>query len=454
MILDFSIKNFGSIKNEQTLSFAARASAGEDRYLIYPKLMNGDLLLHEGKPVQLLKLAILVGANASGKSTVLKALDFFRHSIFYTKQDKKDDLKFLPFLLDDDSRVFPTVFTIRFFHKGYLFEHKLEMNRHCVIKEVIHFSDYNTTGQRELLFERDTDQFNENTVLTKVNERVMLENQISQLDLDSLAYLTLWNESVLVSLDKVDLPIPELKLMREWYGDVLGEMFTSDHYTRKAGQRVIDLMEQIPESRDFIIRCLQQVDPHIQGIDLEIIASSQLSKNIAKMVASIDAVLAGRERVNPLREAAIVKEYENKPPLKWALMVYQLQGKTYSIPLEHSAAGLKRAFILAGLTYKMMQTPQVMLFDAFKLALQPESAARLLELLVENMQDSQMILTADSPEFLRIEALVAQRDLIWFTHRNERLETELYSLNEFADQLEAEASIYHCYEAGRFAGKP
>lgn len=68
MIINFSVKNFGSIKEKQTLSFLANKSDHlEDYYIIEPI-----------KGLRLNKLALIYGANASGKTTVLKALDFLR----------------------------------------------------------------------------------------------------------------------------------------------------------------------------------------------------------------------------------------------------------------------------------------------------------------------------------------------------------------------------------------
>ena len=71
MIINFSIQNFGSIKDRQTLSFEADNSTHlEDAYVIK---LGGH---------RILKLALIYGANASGKTTVLKALNFLRFNCF------------------------------------------------------------------------------------------------------------------------------------------------------------------------------------------------------------------------------------------------------------------------------------------------------------------------------------------------------------------------------------
>ncbi|MEM9686759.1 MAG: AAA family ATPase [Bacteroidota bacterium] len=66
MIINFSVQNFYAIKEEITLSFEADPSDDlQEYYIVEPK-----------KGLRLLKLGLIYGANASGKTTILKALDF------------------------------------------------------------------------------------------------------------------------------------------------------------------------------------------------------------------------------------------------------------------------------------------------------------------------------------------------------------------------------------------
>ena len=68
MIESFSVENFLSFRTKQTLSFEASGSKDFE-----------EMFCVEVKPgVRLLKLGILYGANASGKTNLLKALDFLR----------------------------------------------------------------------------------------------------------------------------------------------------------------------------------------------------------------------------------------------------------------------------------------------------------------------------------------------------------------------------------------
>ncbi|MDD2215698.1 MAG: AAA family ATPase [Eubacteriales bacterium] len=89
IIVNFSIKNFGPIRDRQTLSFEADKSTHlEDAYII-----------KAGK-LRLLKVALFYGPNASGKSAILEALEFLRKLVLFPANQKTESLDFEPFLFD------------------------------------------------------------------------------------------------------------------------------------------------------------------------------------------------------------------------------------------------------------------------------------------------------------------------------------------------------------------
>ena len=53
--------------------------------------------------MRLLKIALIYGANASGKSTILKALDFLRDIVLYPESKKTESFAFQPFLFDTNT---------------------------------------------------------------------------------------------------------------------------------------------------------------------------------------------------------------------------------------------------------------------------------------------------------------------------------------------------------------
>ena len=92
MIINFSLQNFGSVKDKQTLTFEADKSEHLNDYYIID--VSG---------FRLLKLALIYGANASGKTTILKGLEFLRDLVLEPEEKKTDSLEFRPFLFDKET---------------------------------------------------------------------------------------------------------------------------------------------------------------------------------------------------------------------------------------------------------------------------------------------------------------------------------------------------------------
>ena len=74
MILEFCITNYLSIKEEQKISFIATS--------LKENTIEPNMLFKVGdSELSLLRSAVIYGANASGKSNVLKALAFYKKFI-------------------------------------------------------------------------------------------------------------------------------------------------------------------------------------------------------------------------------------------------------------------------------------------------------------------------------------------------------------------------------------
>ena len=94
MIQEFQIQNFFSIRERQTLSFLP---TNDDK-------MRSQYLYEVAEGVELLKIGIVYGSNASGKTTLLDALAFFRRTMLYKPENKNMGMGYVPFLLDNHSR--------------------------------------------------------------------------------------------------------------------------------------------------------------------------------------------------------------------------------------------------------------------------------------------------------------------------------------------------------------
>ena len=129
MIINFSVQNFGSIKDKQTLSFEADSSNQLEDYYIIPG--TGKL--------RLLKMALIYGANASGKTTLLKALQFLRDLVLEPEEKKTDALNFNPFLFDNTTPAQNSILSIEFLQNEIRYYYEVAFNKNAITREELNF---------------------------------------------------------------------------------------------------------------------------------------------------------------------------------------------------------------------------------------------------------------------------------------------------------------------------
>ena len=204
MIIDFSVQNFGPIKSKQTLSFEADKSGHlEDYYVV------------EAGGLRLLKLALIYGANASGKTTLLKALEFLKGLALYPVSRKTDAFDFNPFLFDRESLKQESVLSIRFIQNGLKYDYEVAFNHNAITREIL--CVYNP--RKAVVFERTTDFKQQLTSI--VFRRGVKKNKIVQ---NTLEANTLWNNTVLGGFIKTNIELPELKEVTDWFDNYLGRV--------------------------------------------------------------------------------------------------------------------------------------------------------------------------------------------------------------------------------------
>lgn len=201
MIINFSVKNFGSIKDEQTLSFEATNKTHlEEAYIV-----------KQGRR-RLLKIALLYGANASGKTTVLKALDFLRVLVLQPLNKKSDVLDFEPFLFVDDPLKENSKISIEFIQNGKRYSYKVVFSKEAVIHEELTFWN----SYKANIYKRYTDTSKQLSEI-EFGSTISVDNLTKK----ALETNTLWNNTVLGGFLKTNINIKELKEVVDWFGSTL-----------------------------------------------------------------------------------------------------------------------------------------------------------------------------------------------------------------------------------------
>ena len=129
MLVEFRTKNFRSLRDEQVLSLVAST----DKTLLDTHALDTGL---KAAP-HLLKSAVVYGANASGKSNLIKALQYMRGVVLESAamQPGQTFDRLHPFKLDATSGSLPTEFEVTFILDGVRYQYGFAMNTQRIVSE-------------------------------------------------------------------------------------------------------------------------------------------------------------------------------------------------------------------------------------------------------------------------------------------------------------------------------
>ena len=145
MILELRLNNIFSLRDEMTLSMQAAKIQTQKA-----KALEGNMFTVGGE--QMLKSVAIFGANASGKSNVIKAIraciEMIRSSHNYNENTV---FGFVPFKFDGYEQL-PSGFYVRFLMDGVEYEYSFTMTQKEIQTEQLY---YYPNGRRSLVFSRD-----------------------------------------------------------------------------------------------------------------------------------------------------------------------------------------------------------------------------------------------------------------------------------------------------------
>lgn len=149
MLIEFSVANFRSFRERQTISMVAAPRLGK-RENVFTPVVDG-----EKKFPALLKTAVIYGPNASGKSNLLRAMSAIGR--VFRRPTSAHPLPFpvSPFKFDALLQGKPSIFEIHFIALGCRYSFELHLTTERVIKERL---CSHPKGREHLLYERNEDQ--------------------------------------------------------------------------------------------------------------------------------------------------------------------------------------------------------------------------------------------------------------------------------------------------------
>lgn len=421
MIVNFSVQNFGSIKEKQTLSFEADKSTHlEDTYVIN---VNG---------LRLLKLALIYGANASGKTTILKALEFLHGIVLRPENKKTDELDFEPFLFDTASPGENSIITLEFIQKGIKYYYEVEFFKKAIVKEELYFYD----PIKANVYKRNTNlsnQFAEISFGTKIKKDKAFEK--------NLEANTLWNNTVLGGYLKTNIDFKVLQEVIDWFRNHLKPMVYSK--TELEGY-VTSKIASGEISKADVINILKKADFNIS--DIEILEEEKDIPNgfiefLRKQVKNQDDQL---------------KELEEKKKIKSVRIEFEhtINKVRYSLSLQLESQGTRRYYGFSGLLALLIRNQVIIPIDELEASLHPDLYLHFILSFLLNAENSQILATTHNREILDNKDIF-RNDAIWFTDKSENCATELFSLADYdSSVVRNTTNILNAYKSGKLRATP
>ena len=424
MIINFSVENFGSIKDKQTLSFLANKSDHlEDYYIIEPI-----------KGLRLNKLALIYGANASGKTTVLKALDYLKEICTNPFDRKTEKFDYEPFLFDEITPNQNTKFELEFIQNKLKYFYEVELNRNYIVKEKL----YNFNPNKAVVFERTTNDEKELTSI-KFGSKIEIKKSFQKI----IELHTLWNNTVLGALLKTNIDIEELTNVSEWFNSFTN-FFNADSDSKDFFTTQIDLNRI---NKKIIITFLKKADFNICDLEVNKKEDSHLRQLLLKSI---------REAKNDNEKSRYIEMLDSEVVFNRHLYFYhKVNNIDYKLNINQESLGTQRYFEYAGLLSILLEQKVFLPVDELESSLHPDLFNHfLLTYLVNGKKESQLIATTHNREILNNRDIFRD-DAIWFTDKNEDSATELYSLADFDSSVVRDTTnVLNAYKSGKLGGIP
>lgn len=412
MLVDFTAKNFRSIRDEQILSFYAERNLSH---------LNTNIQ-YPSRDVGVLTSAAIYGANASGKSNVLKAL----YALCWVVKEShsfKENSKiqaFEPYRLTEHTKSAPTEFSIEFVLKGTRYLYQIKYDASAVIAEKLEF--YSVSETR--------------TVLAKLFERA--ENAS-------------WEDITFGNYYKG--------------GTKRIALFKNQAYLSKAGNTP-DAPQQIRDIYQYFVNGICFLMPNRFPLAPEwkksLDAVSQVSAFLSSIDTGIAKLLIRHEEKNELQKrlpqdmpesirAKIMDDISHVPYFE-----HETEEGNFELFAEDDESdGTRMLLNTLPLIFSVMRSGSVLIWDELETSLHPHVAELILDLFNDqevNQRHAQLIFTTHNLALMNSENM--RKDQLWLTEKSSGA-TVLMSMDEFdSSQLKSNSPFAKWYYEGRLGGLP
>lgn len=417
MLIEFKTGNFRSFKDIVTFSMVASA---DKEHIETNTIKISDKL-------RLLKSAVLYGANASGKSNLIKAMAFMRDFVIESSKESQanDPIKVDKFRLSTVSDKEPATFEAIFLIDKTRYRYGFQVDQEKIYNEWLY---YVPSIREAVLFIRENDKFK---VGNDYKEGKNLESK------------TRGNALFLSVVAQFNGEIS--KKILKWFNDfgIISGIDDSRYFgftLSSMDDRVfLEFSNRFLKVADIGIKEIKKEEKHM-GVD-------EFMKGLPKQFAK--KLLSKSKEIISIEVKTTHQKYDDK--------YNPISDENFSFP-DHESEGTQALFGLSAPIFDTIKNNHILIIDELTSKLHPLLTRFIINVFhkyrlsknCEEQSKAQLIFASHDTSILTNQLF--RRDQVWFTQKNEYGETQLYSLDDY--RIRKDASFSKDYMMGKFGSIP
>lgn len=413
MIYSFYAENFLSIKDRQTISFATTSD----------KTVR-DLVAVEVKPnVYINKLAIFYGANASGKSNLLYAMEALFFLLCFPQYDKDKKIsRYMPFALNKDK---PICLGVTFYKAGVRYDYEISYCETHIISEKLGYFPTRTHA----------DFYSREFVGTDKRPKVTFGGKlkIHSTTKNSIIGSTFNNHTVLSTIAKLSLDDDAAALteLYNWVKTRVHNVNGDDN-----GNPMVDEIDRVckdDRKKDFYIKLLNKADFNITNISV-VDNTDSMPRQLVEQIKSSN--MPDEEKFTMLNDVSFTNHSANGD---------------FEIRSRFQSDGTCRFTELLDYLHDLVKENHVYFFDELGNRMHYDLMVYYIALMLHNSDQSQLFFTTHN--ILLLEEDFVRRDMVYLAEKDKESAVSTYT--RVSDMgLHKNISLYNAYKIGRLGAKP
>lgn len=419
MLIEFSVKNFRSIRDEALFSMVKGPGA---------ELEESNVLHIVDAPATLnplLRSGVIYGANAAGKTNLLRALVALQALVIGSHQRAPGEpLPVTPFLLSSKTRAKPSEFEVHFIVDKVRYQYGISADQQRIHEEWLFAFP---KGKAQKWFQREFDT-SKQASRTKYSDKLKGEKDLWE-------RITRPNGSLLATA--AQLNSEQLTPIYNWFANNLKIAVGKQSWNQQP-IATLNLLEQQQQAK--VLQFMQAADFAISAFNIREVEHDQLGTITQNMPPALRELLTSQ--LSGSRSVQILTQHQTE------------SGEAIEMDLADESDGTQKMFCYAGPWMDTLAHGHVMVVDELHDNLHPLLVQYLVEMFHNpelNPHGAQLIFTTHETSILNQSLF--RRDQVWFCERDENQSTRLYPLSDFAVRKGTE-NIERGYLSGRYGALP